>query len=181
MGLLVVAPCASLTVLDDVYGFVLQLPFQIKTWETSIQSNLEKNINSWYRRLKTHCLCHCYANEHWYDSMKKMYAQKMHKTARASLRWYWSFMKLFADSNINKLLAHMVMMNRSYFARSSREKKKHSSQFLRRVCWINSLTKNSLEKQYHDAAYSLYRNLKDKRENCWNFHVHTVKYCLFFE
>lgn len=47
---------------------------------------------------------------------------KMHKTAWGSLRWYWSFMKLFADSNINKFLAHMVMMNRSYFARFSREK-----------------------------------------------------------
>jgi len=38
----VVVPCTSLTVLDDVYGFVFQLPFQIKIWETSIPSYLEK-------------------------------------------------------------------------------------------------------------------------------------------
>ena len=73
-------------------------------------------------------------------------------------------MKLFADSNINKFLARMVMMSTSYFGRFSREKT-FPFQFLRHVCTrVSSLTKNSLEKQYHDAAYSIYR--KDKREKC---------------
>ena len=42
MCLPVVVPCTSLAVLDDVSDSVFQLPLQIKIWETSIQSNLEK-------------------------------------------------------------------------------------------------------------------------------------------